>query len=122
MREKERNIKYQNEEIKKQTLMKGKNKNTKKNDLYDLKKEESDNEKNIKTKIKTMIDSNGKKTSYYIKSFGEKYKSKKGKRDKIIHGKYETFACIQLNPKSFKNKGKRGNAKIWADLMKNDNK
>ena len=133
MREKEKNIEYQNDEIKKQTLMKGKNKNIMKDDLYDLKKEESDDEENIKTKkkkisekeekkIKTMVDSHGKKTSHYVKYSGEEYKSKKGKGDKIIHGKYEPFAYIQLNPKSLNNKGERENAKIWADLMKNDNK
>ena len=115
--------------------MKGKVKNIMKEDLYDLKKEESDEDENAKTKkkkisekeekkikIKTMIDSHGKKTSHYVKYSGDEYKSKKGKGDKIIQGKYEPFAYIQLNPKSLNNKGDRENAKIWADLMKNDNK
>ena len=138
MLEKEKNLEYQNDELKKQEIMKGKrNKNIMKDDLYDLKKEESDDEdiENTKTKkkkisdkeekkikIKTMIDSHGKKTSHYVKYSGEEYKSKKGKGDKIIHGKYEPFAYIQLNPKSLNNKGERENSKIWADLMKNDNK
>ena len=130
------NLEYQNEELKKQEIMKGKKiKNIMKEDLYDLKKEESDEDENAKTKkkkisekeekkikIKTMIDSHGKKTSHYVKYSGEEYKSKKGKGDKIIQGKYEPFAYIQLNPKSLNNKGERENAKIWADLMKNDNK
>jgi hypothetical protein len=138
MLEKEKNLEYQNDELKKQEIMKGKrNKNIMKDDLYDLKKEESDDEdiENTKTKkkkisdkeekkikIKTMVDSHGKKTSHYVKYSGEEYKSKKGKGDKIIHGKYEPFAYIQLNPKSLNNKGERENSKIWADLMKNDNK
>ena len=135
MHEKEKNLEYQNEELKKQEIMKGKKvKNIMKEDLYDLNKEESDDEnartkkkklsekEEKKIKIKTMIDSHGKKTSHYVKYSGEEYKSKKGKGDKIIHGKYEPFAYIQLNPKSLNNKGERENAKIWADLMKNDNK
>ena len=138
MLEKEKNLEYQNDELKKQEIMKGKrNKNIMKDDLYDLKKEESDDEdiENTKTKkkkisdkeekkikIKTTVDSHGKKTSHYVKYSGEEYKSKKGKGDKIIHGKYEPFAYIQLNPKSLNNKGERENSKIWADLMKNDNK
>ena len=133
MKEKEKNLQYQNEELKKQEILKGKKVNVMKEDLYDLKQEESDDEENIKTKkkkisekeekkIKTMIDSHGKKTSHYVKYSGEEYKSKKGKGDKIIQGKYEPFAYIQLNPKSLNNKGERENAKIWADLMKNDNK
>ena len=134
MQEKEKNLEYQDDELKKQSLMKGKKvKNIMKEDVLDLKKEESDDEANIRTKkkkisekeekiIKTIIDSHGKKTSHYVKYSGEEYKSKKGKGDKIIHGKYEPFAYIQLNPKSLNNKGERENAKIWADLMKNDNK
>ena len=134
MQEKEKNLEYQDDELKKQSLMKGKKvKNIMKEDVFDLKKEESDDEANIRTKkkkisekeekiIKTIIDSHGKKTSHYVKYSGEEYKSKKGKGDKIIHGKYEPFAYIQLNPKSLNNKGERENAKIWADLMKNDNK
>ena len=78
--------------------------------------------KKKKIKIKTMIDSHGKKTSHYVKYSGDEYKSKKAKGDKIIQGKYEPFAYIQLNPKSLNNKGERENAKIWENLMKNDNK
>ena len=133
--EKEKNLEYQNEEIKKQEIMKGKVKNIMKEDLYDLKKEESDEDENAKTKkkkisekeekkikIKTMIDSHGKKTSHYVKYSGDEYRSKKAKGDKIIQGKYEPFAYIQLNPKSLNNKGERENAKIWENLMKNDKK
>ena len=73
--EKEKNMEYQNDELKKQEIMKGKKvKNIMKEDLYDLKKEESDDDENTRTKkkklnekeekkikIKTMIDSHGKK-------------------------------------------------------------
>ena len=134
--EKEKNMEYQNDELKKQEIMKGKKiKNIMKEDLYDLKKEESDDDENTRTKkkklsekeekkikIKTMIDSHGKKTSHYVKYSGDEYKSKKAKGDKIIQGKYEPFAYIQLNPKSLNNKGERENAKIWENLMKNDKK
>ena len=115
--------------------MKGKkNTNIMKDDLYDLNKDDSDDDENTKNnrrkkisekeykKISTAIDSHGKKTSHYVKYSGEEYKSKKGKGDKTIHGKYEPFAYIQLNPKSLNSKGERENAKIWSDLMKNDNK
>ena len=119
--------------------MKGKKvKNIMKDDLYDLKKDESDEDEKEKTRKKkkklsekdyinintpkTAIDSHGKKASHYVKYSGEEYKSKKGKGDKIIHGKYDPFAYIQLNPKSLNSKGERENAKIWANLMKNNNK
>ena len=133
--EKEKNLEYQNNELEKQALMKGKKvKNAMKdNDLDDLNKDDVDEDENMKTrkkkisekeykKIQTAVDSHGKKTSHYVKYSGEEYKSKKGKGDKIIQGKYEPFAYIQLNPKSLNSKGERENAKIWADLMKNDNK
>ena len=133
--EKEKNLEYQNKELEKQAQMKGKkNANIMKDDLYDLNKDDSDDDENTKNnrrkkisekeykKISTAIDSHGKKTSHYVKYSGEEYKSKKGKGDKIIHGKYEPFAYIQLNPKSLNSKGERENAKIWSDLMKNDNK
>ena len=136
MKENDKNLEYQNDELKKQALLKGKkNKNIMKDDLLDLKNDESEDDENTKTKkkkisekeekkikIKTMVDSHGKKTSHYVKYSGDEYKSKKGKGDKIIHGKYEPFAYIQLNPKSLNNKGERENAKIWENLMKNDNK
>ena len=134
--EKEKDLEYQNKELEKQALMKGKkNKNIMKDDLFDINRDESDEEENKinrkkktsekenkKNTLKTMIDSHGKKTSHYVKYSGEEYKSKKGKGDKMIHGKYEPFAYIQLNPKSLNSKGERENAKIWSDLMKNDNK
>ena len=137
MRETDKNLEYQNAELKRQALLKGKrNKNIMKEDMFDLKNDVSDDDdENIKTKkkkitekeekkikIETMVDSHGKKTSHYVKYSGDEYKSKKGKGDKIIHGKYEPFAYIQLNPKSLNNKGERENAKIWENLMKNDNK
>ena len=134
--EKDKDLEYQNKELEKQALMKGKkNKNIMKDDLFDINRDESDEEENKinrkkktsekenkKNTLKTMIDSHGKKTSHYVKYSGEEYKSKKGKGDKMIHGKYEPFAYIQLNPKSLNSKGERENAKIWSDLMKNDNK
>ena len=134
--EREKALEYQNQELEKQAKMKGKkNKNIMKDDLYDLKKDDDDleedenkqkkrkkiSEKEYK-KMSTAVDSHGKKTSHYVKYSGEEYKSKRGKGDKIINGKYEPFAYIQLNPKSLNSKGERENAKIWTDLMKNDNK
>ena len=133
--EKEKALEYQKSELEKQAILGNKVKNIMKEDLYDLKKNESfedeDNKKTTKKKkisqneyqkIKTAIDIHGKKTSHYVKYSGEEYKSKKGKGDKMIKGKYEPFAYIQLNPKSLNSKGERENAKIWSDLMKNDNK
>ena len=136
--EKLKELKYQNQELEKQALMKNKKvANVMKDDLLDLNNDNSDdddeNTKNRRKKIsekeykkistpQTAIDSHGKKTSHYVKYSGEEYKSKKGKGDKIIQGKYDPFAYIQLNPKSLNSKGERENAKIWADLMKNDNK
>ena len=136
--EKEKELEYQDKELEKQAAMKGKKvKNIMKDDLYDLKKDDSDeDDENVKKSRKkisekeykkistpqTGVDSHGKKTSHYVKYSGEEYKSKKGKGDKIIQGKYDPFAYIQLNPKSLNSKGERENAKIWANLMKNDNK
>ena len=138
--EKEKELEYQNKELEKQASMKGKkNKNIMKDDLYDLKKDnysdedEKENMKKTRKKIsekeyvkintpQTAVDTHGKKTSHYVKYSGEEYKSKKGKGDKIIQGKYDPFAYIQLNPKSLNSKGERENAKIWANLMKNENK
>ena len=135
LEEKEKDLEYQNNELEKQAVMKGKKVRNamKDDDLDDLNKNDLDEDENKKTakkkisekeykKIQTAVDSHGKKTSHYVKYSGEEYKSKKGKGDKIIQGKYEPFAYIQLNPKSLNSKGERENAKIWADLMKNDNK
>ena len=72
-----------------QALMKGKkNKNIMKDDLFDINRDESDEEENKinrkkktsekenkKNNLKTMIDSHGKKTSHYVKYSGEEYKS-----------------------------------------------
>ncbi len=121
--------------MKKQALLKGKKvANIMKDDMLDLNNDNSEDEEDTKNnrrkkisekeykKVQTAVDSHGKKTSHYVKYSGEEYKSKKGKGDKIIQGKYEPFAYIQLNPKSLNSKGERENAKIWSELMKNDNK
>ncbi len=133
--EKMKELEYQNQELKKQALLKGKKvANIMKDDMLDLNNDNSEDEEDTKNnrrkkisekeykKVQTAVDSHGKKTSHYVKYSGEEYKSKKGKGDKIIQGKYEPFAYIQLNPKSLNSKGERENAKIWSELMKNDNK
>ena len=55
-------MEYQNDELKKQEIMKGKKiKNIMKEDLYDLKKEESDDDENTRTKKKKLNLTNQKK-------------------------------------------------------------
>ena len=136
--EKAKELEYQNQELKKQALLKRKKvANIMKDDILDLNNDNSDDEEDMKNNRRkkisekeykkvsvpqTAVDSHGKKTSHYVKYSGEEYKSKKGKGDKMIQGKYEPFAYIQLNPKSLNSKGERENAKIWSELMKNENK
>ena len=129
--EKLKEIEYQNNELLKQAKTKGKKNKKQNDDLDDLDNDDLDEDKittkkkkvsNKNSGIKTFVDNDGKKTSHYVKYSGDEYKSKKGKGDKIIQGKYEPFAYIQLNPKSLNNKGERENNKIWSDIMKNGNK
>ena len=108
--EKAKELEYQNQELKKQALLKGKKvANIMKDDILDLNNDNSDDEEDMKNNRRKKISE-------------KEYKSKKGKGDKIIQGKYEPFAYIQLNPKSLNSKGERENAKIWSELMKNENK
>ena len=129
--EKLKEIEYQNNELLKQAKTKGKKNKKQNDDLDDLDNDDLDEDKTTTKKkkvsnknsgIKTFVDNDGKKTSHYVKYSGDEYKSKKGKGDKIIQGKYEPFAYIQLNPKSLNNKGERENNKIWSDIMKNGKK
>ena len=87
----------------------------------------SDDDTNSKRKKKMKGNDNternsGKPLGHYVKYSGDEYKSKKAKGDKLLQGKYEPFAYIQLNPKSIGTKGKKANLKVFEELMKNDNK
>lgn len=94
------------------------------NDDFDAGSDE-ENGKSKRKKMKTNegIEKNkGKPMGHYVKYSGDEYKNKRAKGDKILQGKYEPFAYIQLNPKAVSNKGKKANLKVFEEIMKNDNK
>ena len=58
------------------------------------------------------------KNSHTIKYSGDEYTSKKGKGDKLVKGKYDPFAYIQLNPKATSKKQRKDAVKIFEQVMK----
>jgi hypothetical protein len=66
----------------------------------------------------TKFDRRGNKESHVVKFSGEEYKNKSGKGDKIISGKYEPFAYIQLNPKATSKKNRKNALEVFEKVMK----
>jgi hypothetical protein len=66
----------------------------------------------------TKFDRRGHKESHVIKFSGEEYKNKSAKGDKIISGKYEPFAYIQLNPKATSKKNRKNAVEVFEKVMK----
>lgn len=64
----------------------------------------------------------GNKESHVLKFSGEEYQNKAGKGDKIIQGKYEPFAYIQLNPKATSKKNRREALDVFEKVMKKKKK
>lgn len=90
--------------------------------------EDNDEENILNSRTKKMKISDTKSVikpihqGHYVKFSGDEYKNKKAKGDKLLLGKLDPFAYIQLNPKAIGKKGARENLKIFETLMKNDNK
>jgi len=78
--------------------------------------DESDDEDNTRKRFKN--NANKPKNSHVVKFSGEEYKSKTGKGDKLLQGKYEPFAYIQLNPKGISRKSRKDNMQVFENLMK----
>ena len=84
--------------------------------------EESDEEnkftsKHSKSSNKPNQNKQQNKT-HIVKFSGEEYQSRGGKGDKLLQGKYEPFAYIQLNPKAISKKTRKDNIEIFEKLMK----
>lgn len=58
------------------------------------------------------------KETHMVKFSGDEYKNKAGKGDKLLQGKYEPFAYIQLNPKSTSKKGRKDAVDVFKNIMK----
>jgi len=79
--------------------------------------EESDEDDYAKSRNKNNKFDKPKKT-HVIKFSGEEYANKGGKGDKLLQGKYEPFAYIQLNPKAISKKKRKDNLEVFENLMK----
>ena len=92
----------------------------------------SDDDNDISPKAKRKIahgdhtgskfERRGHKESHVIKFSGEEYKNKSAKGDKIISGKYEPFAYIQLNPKATSKKNRKEAVEVFEKVMKKNKK
>lgn len=82
--------------------------------------DESDEEVNHKKKPRSNNSKFEKpKKSHVVKFSGEEYAANKGgKGDKLLQGKYEPFAYIQLNPKAISRKKRKDNLEVFENLMK----
>merc|ERR1739848_169569 len=58
-----------------------------------------------------------KKETHFVKFGGEEYSNTQAKGDKLIKGKYEPFAYIQLNPKTTSNRGRKEELKLFSKIM-----
>lgn len=56
--------------------------------------------------------------THYVKESGNQYKSKFGKGDILVQGKFDPYAYIQFNPKSVLKKN-NDNLKLFEKIMKN---
>ena len=77
-------------------------------------------DKRVKRKIshsKYKTELKKSKESHFVKFTGDEYKNKSGKGDKIISGKYEPFAYIQLNPKTTSYKRRDDTVKLFQNIM-----
>ena len=96
-----------------------KNKNIANKDLNDFIRvnkslSNTENRKNMINKFNR----NKNKNSHFIKFSGDEYKSS-GKGDKLVKGKYEPFAYLQLNPKAAIKNDDRSNITMFNKIMNN---
>ena len=69
------------------------------------------------TNEKSQIDRRRNRETHIVKFSGEEYKNKAGKGDKLITGKYEPFAYIQLNPKSTATRNRKDALDVFKSIM-----
>lgn len=92
------------------------NKKRVKNVMRDTNDESDEDDYNKKKRKNTKFDK--LKKSHVVKFSGEEYANKGAKGDKLIQGKYEPFAYIQLNPKAISKKKRKDNLEVFENLMK----
>lgn len=92
------------------------NKKRVKNVMRDARDESDEDDHNRKKQRNAKFDK--LKKTHVVKFSGEEYASKTGKGDKLIQGKYEPFAYIQLNPKAISKNRRKDNLKVFENLMK----
>lgn len=80
--------------------------------------DESDEDDYARKKPRSGAKLEKSKKTHVVKFSGEEYASKGGKGDKLLQGKYEPFAYIQLNPKAISKKKKKDNLEVFENLMK----
>lgn len=67
---------------------------------------------------KSEVVNRGKRRETHILKFsGDEYKNKVGKGDKLVSGKYEPFAYIQLNPKTTSQRRRTDALKLFEGVM-----
>lgn len=84
-----------------------------------LQRFENQNVLNLREKSSKKLKAGDTKKSHFVKFTGDEYKSSVGKGDKLLKGKYEPFAYIQLNPKAAIDKNNKSNIKVFEKIMKN---
>lgn len=80
--------------------------------------EESDDDDHYKKGKRNASQVGKTKKTHVVKFSGEEYAGKGGKGDKLLKGKYEPFAYIQLNPKAISKKKRKDNLEVFENLMK----
>lgn len=80
--------------------------------------DESDEDDYAKKKSRGSARPEKSKKTHVVKFSGEEYANKGGKGDKLLQGKYEPFAYIQLNPKAISKKKRKDNLEVFENLMK----
>lgn len=70
-----------------------------------------------KVSVSSKPDKFKKKSSHFLKFSGDEYQNKAGKGDKLLQGKYDPFAYIQLNPKATSIKTRKENLKLFENVM-----
>jgi hypothetical protein len=64
-----------------------------------------------------MVNRGKRRETHILKFSGDEYKNKVGKGDKLVSGKYEPFAYIQLNPKTTSQRRRTDALKLFEGVM-----
>ena len=86
-----------------------------------LQKIENINNLSLKERNRSKLKSGDTKKSHFVKFSGDEYKSSQGKGDKLVKGKFDPFAYIQLNPKAAIDRNNKSNIKVFEKIMRNKN-